>query len=155
MDRNPSIGLATPADIPGLCDLLALLFSQEAEFSSARAAQERGLAAIIADPAVGHILVARQDAQPLGMISILYGISTALGGPVATLEDLVVAPEARGAGLGSRLLSHAIDHARGQGCLRLTLLTDGDNVDAQRLYKRQGFALSGMVPMRKMLGEGE
>ncbi|MBI4800755.1 MAG: GNAT family N-acetyltransferase [Desulfarculus sp.] len=148
-----SIGLASMADIPGLCDLLALLFSQEAEFTPDRAAQERGLAAIIADPARGHILVARQHAQPLGMISILYGVSTALGGPVATLEDLVVAPAARGCGLGSRLLASAIEHARGQGCLRLTLLTDGDNVDAQRLYARQGFVVSGMVPMRRMLGE--
>ena len=148
-----SIGLARPEDIPGLCDLLALLFSQEAEFSPDRAAQERGLSAIIADPARGHVLVARHNAQPLGMISILYGISTALGGPVATLEDLVVAPAARGAGLGSRLLEAAIEHARQRGCLRLTLLTDGDNVEAQRLYKRQGFVVSGMVPMRKRLGE--
>ncbi|MBI5522505.1 MAG: GNAT family N-acetyltransferase [Desulfarculus sp.] len=153
MEHAPSIGLATPADIPGLCDLLALLFSQEAEFAPDRAASERGLAAIIADPARGHVLVARHNAQPLGMISILYGISTALGGPVATLEDLVVAPGARGAGLGTRLMEHAIAHARAQGCLRLTLLTDGDNVDAQRLYKREGFVVSGMVVMRKMLGE--
>jgi len=38
----------------------------------------------------------------------------------------------RGAGIGSALLEQAIGHARGSGCRRITLLTDGDTFDAQR-----------------------
>ena len=45
------IETAQPSDIPALCRLLDLLFTQEADFSSDRVAQERGLAQIIADPA--------------------------------------------------------------------------------------------------------
>ena len=84
-------------------------------------------------------------------MSLLYTVSTALGARVALLEDMVVAPDARGAGVGSALLAHAISFARKQGCRRITLLTDGANDAAQRFYARQGFGPSSMVPMRLAL----
>ncbi|MEZ5451464.1 MAG: GNAT family N-acetyltransferase [Thiothrix sp.] len=142
---------ATLADIPALCRLLDRLFTQEAEFQSDRAAQERGLTAIISQPHVGHILVARQDDETVGMVNLLYTVSTALGGRVALLEDMVIASEVRGQGVGSTLLAAAIDHARQQGCLRITLLTDLDNHVAQAFYRKQGFNTSAMMPMRLML----
>lgn len=147
------ISLAQAADIPDLCDLLAELFSQEAEFTPDRAAQERGLAAIIARPEAGHILVARQTGRAVGMVSLQYLVSTALGGRVALLEDMIVAAGARGHGLGAWLLSQAVDLARAQGCLRITLLTDGDNLTAQRFYQRHGFKPSPMTPLRLVLAE--
>jgi len=144
---------ANPSDIPALCTLLDLLFSQEAEFRPDRQAQTRGLASIISDPGVGHILVAREGNQVVGMVSLLYTVSTALGGRVALLEDMVVVLQARGAGLGSQLLAKAVELARASGCLRITLLTDRANEPAQRFYQRHGFSLSAMTPMRLMLGE--
>lgn len=145
------IRLATPADLPALCALLDQLFAQEAEFTPDRAAQTRGLAAIIADPQVSEILVAVEDGRVRAMVNLLYTISTALGARVALLEDMVVDTEARGAGLGSALLAAAIAHAERRGCRRLTLLTDGDNLAAQRFYQRHGFAPSPMLPMRRAL----
>lgn len=142
---------ATPADIPTLCRLLDQLFSQEAEFIPDRAAQQRGLAAIIERPAVGEILVAHQGESILGMVNLLYSVSTALGAPVALLEDMVVDAAARGRGLGTQLLEAAIATAKARGCRRITLLTDGDNLDAQRFYARQGFARSTMIPLRLAL----
>lgn len=148
------ISLAQAGDIPALCDLLRVLFSQEAEFTPDRPAQERGLAAILAHPAAGHILVARQAGRAVGMVSLQYLVSTALGGRVAMLEDLVVDPAARDAGLGSRLLREALALARAQGCRRVTLLTDGDNLAAQRFYQRHGFQPSAMTPYRLVLPLG-
>lgn len=145
------INLAGEADIPALCRLLNELFNQEAEFQPDDTAQSRGLARIVADPAVGHIFVARRDERILGMVSLLYSVSTALGERVAWLEDMVVTGNARDSGVGSALLEHALAFARQHGCRRITLLTDGDNLHAQRFYERQGFELSGMVPMRLML----
>lgn len=147
------IELATETDIPALCQLLNELFTQEAEFQADEAAQCRGLAAIIADPAIGHILVARQEGRVLGMVSLLYSISTALGARVAWLEDMVVAAEFRGAGYGRLLLERAISFAQAQGCRRLTLLTDVDNLRAQQFYLKQGFCISTMLPLRRGLGE--
>lgn len=146
---------ATAQDIPDLVELLAILFTQEAEFTPDPAAQARGLARILADPAVGSILVARQDGRILAMVNLLYTVSTALGARVALLEDMVVAPPARGTGLGSRLLEAAVAHARRQGCRRITLLTDRDNAGAQRFYARQGFVASDMLSLRLALPASE
>jgi GNAT superfamily N-acetyltransferase len=144
---------ATSSDIPALCELLGHLFSQEADFTPDHEAQARGLASIIEDPGVGHILVARRGDMAVGMVSLLYTVSTALGGRVALLEDMVVAPQARGAGLGSQLLARAVELARAGGCQRITLLTDRVNEPGQRFYQKHGFSLSAMTPMRLLLGE--
>ncbi len=145
------IRTAIPADIPALCQLLDQLFAQEAEFTPDRAAQQRGLAAIIDNPALGEILVAVEDARVVAMVNLLYTVSTALGARVALLEDMVVDAGARGAGVGSALLEQAIAHAREIGCRRITLLTDGDNAAAQRFYQHHGFAPSPMLPLRRLL----
>lgn len=147
------ISPATSSDIAALCELLHVLFSQEAEFVPDHGAQRRGLARIIGDPAIGRVLVARQGDEIVAMVSLLYTVSTALGARVALLEDMVVAPSSRGAGVGSRLLQNAIELARLDGCKRITLLTDRINGSAQRFYQRHGFALSPMIPMRLSLGE--
>ncbi len=146
------IETATATDIPALSALLSVLLSQEAEFRPDEAAQQRGLHAIIEDPAIGQILLARDDnGVVVGMVSLLFSISTALGARVALLEDMVVSPQARNAGLGSQLLQAAIAQARHLGCRRITLLTDLDNLGAQRFYARHGFSGSPMTPLRLLL----
>lgn len=145
------ITIATLDDLPALCSLLNALFTQEAEFQPDEAAQRRGLTRIITQPDVGLIVVAREGGQVRGMVNLLYTVSTALGERVALLEDMVVAPTHRGSGLGQQLLQGAIGLARAQGCRRITLLTDGDNVAARRFYEREGFSVSGMVPYRLAL----
>jgi ribosomal protein S18 acetylase RimI-like enzyme len=148
---TPSLEAARPDDLPQLVELLRVLFTQEHELAPEAAKQRRGLSRILADTAVGCIYVARDGARVLGMVSILKSVSTAEGGPVGLLEDLVVRPECRGQGVGAKLLAYAIAQARADGLLRLTLLTDGDNLGAQRLYEKAGFARSGMLPMRLKL----
>lgn len=142
---------ANTGDIPALCELLAILFSQEAEFRPNPSHQQRALCSIIADPTIGTVFVARSREKTVGMVSLLYSLSTALGGRVAILEDMVVHPEFRSAGIGTCLIAHAKNHAFKTGCRRITLLTDQTNPAAQRFYRRQGFVLSDMVPMRLLL----
>ena len=142
---------AIAADIPTMIRLLGHLFAQEAEFVPDEAAQRRGLEMILADPDAGSLLVAEEAGQVIGMVSLLYTVSTALGARVALLEDMAVAPEARNGGFGSVLLDAAIARAGADGCRRITLLTDGGNTDAQRFYERAGFSASEMLPMRLML----
>ena len=139
---------ATRADIPVLTRLLNELFTQEEEFSPDPVLQTRGLEMILAQPQQGILLVAREEGMPIGMLSLLYTVSPALGARVALLEDFVVTKAARGQGVGSALLASAIGHARAAGCQRITLLTDGDNQGAQALYARHGFRASDMLPMR-------
>jgi GNAT superfamily N-acetyltransferase len=142
---------ATLADVTDLCALLAELFGQEAEFVADPAIQARGLRRILEAPDSGDILLLAEDHRPVGMVSLLYLTSTALGSCVALLEDMVVQPDRRGRGCGSRLLKAAIDCARQRGCRRITLLTDGHNLAAQRFYMQHGFAGSDMKAMRMLL----
>lgn len=148
MKTNIDIAPATIADIPALCELLDTLFIQEAEFRPNRAAQQCGLLEIISHQAIGSIFVARVESEVVGMVSLLFTVSTALGGRVALLEDMVVSPAFRNAGIGSGLLGYAKAFAQANDCRRITLLTDAGNSDAQRFYQSQGFDLSSMVPMR-------
>ena len=145
------ISLATASDVPALCELLSLLFSQEADFQPDYEAQRRGLMQILDNPDVGLILVARQKNQIVGMVNLLFTVSTALGERVALLEDLVIAPNQRGNGIGSQLLKQTIETARLHNCHRITLLTDLANESAQRFYRKHGFSFSAMIPMRVLL----
>ena len=142
---------ATLTDIPALSELLSELFSQEEEFILNTEAHSRGLAQIISNPNTGVILIAREANSVLGMVNVLFTVSTALGAKVALLEVMVVSTASRGAGIGSKLLVEAITHAHGRGCKRITLLTDRTNQAAQRFYMRHGFRVSSMIPMRLLL----
>ncbi len=145
---------AKTEDIEELAGLLGHLFAQEAEFHPDIDIQRRGIWMVLQNPSTGTIWVARepQEKRIIGMVMVLYTVSTALGGRVGILEDLVVLPEFRNQGIGTRLLRHASEQARQMGLLRLTLLTDGDNEPAQKLYQKLGWSRSEMVPMRFMTG---
>lgn len=139
---------ATAADIPDLCELLGQLFAQEADFHPDTRKQERALRAILAQPETGSLLVATLAGRVTGMVNLLFSISTAEGGPVAWLDDMVVHRDFRGRGIGPALMQAAQAHAREQGCLRITLHTDDDNHVAQQLYEKAGFVRSGMQVWR-------
>jgi ribosomal protein S18 acetylase RimI-like enzyme len=145
---SESISLATLADIPQLCILLEFLFTQEAEFQPDLRLQSQGLEQIIKSPEIGHILVLRRDDSVIGIVNLLYSISTALGGLVATVDDVIIHPDYRGDGRGSRLFKYALNFAQSQGCKRVTLLTDCSNLGAQKFYQSHGLKIMQMVPMR-------
>ena len=143
---------AASADIPQLAKLLSLLFAQEADFTPHIERQTHALHLIIQQPELGRILCAEDnDGEIVGMVSVMFSISTAEGGPAAWLEDMVVHPEQRGLNIGTQLLQAAISQAQATGCTRVSLLTDKDNHAALRFYQRAGFITSHMLPLRIML----
>lgn len=145
---NISIRPATLADVTQLCDLLSLLFTQETDFTPNPERQARGLRLIIEQPEVGRIYCAVDGDSVVGMVSLLFTVSTAEGGRAAWLEDMIVHPNRRGQGIGERLLHEAVNQARAAGCRRITLLTDATNRSAMRFYERAGFVRSQMLPFR-------
>lgn len=148
MNHEPHIEQATLEDLPQLTDLLHDLFSTEGDFLPNRAKQMRGLRLILEQPNRGRIFVLRMDGMILGMINLLFTISTAEGGFVVMLEDVIVHRDFRRRGLGAKLLKHAIAYAQKKDFLRITLLTDRLNEQGQRFFKAHGFLESKMIPMR-------
>jgi len=101
---NLRIEPATLDDLAELSDLLFDLFTQESDSTPDRERQLRGLRLILEQPSRGRIFVLRNDRMIVGMINLLITISTAEGGFVLLLEDLVVHRDHRRRGLGTRLL---------------------------------------------------
>jgi ribosomal protein S18 acetylase RimI-like enzyme len=58
----------------------------------------------------------------------------------AYLEELYVAPDHRGGGLGRALLERVLDIARERGAGRIDLGTSTDDVAARHLYESLGFS---------------
>lgn len=152
MHESLRIEPATLDDLPVLADLLHELFTLESDFVPDRDKQVRGLKLILEDPSRGRIFVLRNDHSIIGMVNLLITISTAEGGFVLLLEDLVIHADHRGQGLGSALLDHAVNFAREKKFLRITLLTDREDPGPIEFYKNRGFAISNMQPLRMVLG---
>ncbi|CAN5546829.1 GNAT family N-acetyltransferase [soil metagenome] len=146
---------ATFEDLDELSELLGELFSEESDFCPDRNKQLRGLRLIFEQPNRGRVFVLRCDRTIVGMINLLFTISTAEGGFVMVLEDLVVHKSFQGKGYGSRLLEYAIAFAKQKNFLRITLLTDRPELKSQALFKRYGFYESSMIPMRLLLPPDE
>jgi GNAT superfamily N-acetyltransferase len=60
-------------------------------------------------------------------------------GPVARLDELYLATELRGQGIGSTLLSTAEAVSRDRGSELLEINVDGGDIDAGRFYERHGY----------------
>ena len=149
--QNIKIRIAEESDVSELVLLLTILFSQEADFHPNASKQEKGLKMIINNASYGHIVVATMSQKIVGMVNLLYSVSTSEGSRVALLEDMVIHPEYRSYGIGTTLLKEAITFSKEQGCKRITLLTDFDNEKAINFYAKQGFEKSNMVPLRLKL----
>ncbi|XUJ36066.1 N-acetyltransferase family protein [Bradyrhizobium japonicum] len=89
------------------------------------------------------LVVAESEGRVVGclQLAILPGISTQ-GGIRGLLEDVRVASDCRSRGIGEQLVQWAVAEAKARGCDLVELLTHQTRTDAQRFYKRLGFAAS-------------
>jgi GNAT superfamily N-acetyltransferase len=99
----------------------------------------------LADDPRNFALVARRDGKAIGYAFARladYSSPTWEGDDLQILdvETLSVLPEARGAGVGARLLQGMRDEVAARGYDRLTLTAVAANRDALRFYEREGLA---------------
>jgi GNAT superfamily N-acetyltransferase len=149
--EHVAIEPATLDDLPQLTELLFDLFTLEGDFKPDRVKHMRGLRLILEQPSRGRIFVLRQDGRIVAMTNLLFTISTAEGGFVLLLEDVIVHADYRHRGFGDRLIEYCIQFAREKNFLRITLLTDRVNEEAQKFFRAHGFLDSKMIPLRMFL----
>lgn len=97
------------------------------------------------------VLVAESRREVVGMVTVQTLISTAEGGRVGLVEDLVVDGRFRSQGIGRRLLEEVIAWAGKAGLTRIQLLADQVNAPALRFYHHAGWSRTGMICIRKLL----
>ncbi|SNS27530.1 Ribosomal protein S18 acetylase RimI [Tardiphaga sp. OK246] len=93
------------------------------------------------DPNIRLMVAEGDDGSVVGCLQlcILPGLSSQ-GASRALIEDVRVSTTLRSQGIGEQLVQWAIDEARARGCKLVELLTHQTRLDAQRFYKRLGFA---------------
>lgn len=122
-------GTATRVRRTGLAEIHAASFSLPRPWSAAE------ISAILDSPAA--FLLEVGGPQPQGFL-----IGRAIAGE-AELLTLAVAPSARRAGMGAELVAQFLEQARDKGAEMAFLEVASDNIAAQNLYLRAGFALAG------------
>ena len=142
---------ATLEDLTALTGLVMELMEQQEDFTPDQTAQEKGIRLILEEPSRGRIFVLRNDDRIIGMVNLLFTISTAMGGFVILMEDVIVHPDHRGQGYGTMLVEHVADFARKKGFKRITLLADRLSSQSQSFFKHHGFEFSHLIPMRRVI----
>ena len=79
--------------------------------------------------------VAEREGQILGYITTRIDLNNSVG----RIPNLAVVEQARGLGLGRRLIHHALDHFREKGLKVARIETMASNVVGQNLYPSCGF----------------
>ena len=156
MARDPShpvtvfIRNAKRSDMDVMVDLLGELFSIEADFTIDKARQRRGLKLML-DGCLKHrcIKVAEAEGQVIGMCTAQTLISSAEGGIVALVEDVVVDHRFRGRGIGRKLMESIEDWARSRGAMRMQLLADRANFSALDFYDKIGWRPTQLICLRR------
>ena len=132
-----------------VCDAFERLLPQLS--SSAKAPTWDELADLI-NAKASIVLAAADDEDPeetiLGtMTLVVFRIPT---GVRAWVEDVVVDKEARGKGIGEKLIRTAIERAKAEGAKTIDLTSRPTRVEAHRLYKRCGFEMRETCVFRRI-----
>jgi ribosomal protein S18 acetylase RimI-like enzyme len=160
---SPTIRNATPADLPQIGTLAALLVQAHHTFDPLRFFPATGstphhYARFLGsqlDDAETVFLVADTGGRVIGYTYAAFeGYDyMALRGPAGVLHDLVVDPEHRGHGVGRLLLNATLDQLTSRGAPRVVLFTAAKNHAAQRLFARLGFRPT-MIEMTRESTDG-
>ena len=115
----------------GYCDFYEVAPSDEALLALSRA--------LIADlEREGVQLIARNEGHAVGFATIFWSWATTSAERIGVMNDLFVAPEARGTGLAAALIEACRAECAARGAGKLTWQTAPDNTAAMKVYDRVG-----------------
>ncbi len=137
--RAAAIRRAGPADAT---EVAVLLHDFNVEFDTPSPGVA-ALAARLEEMLAGDGLVALLSEQPdTGVALMSFRPNAWYAGPVGLLDELFVRPLLRGSGIGTGLLTAAVELTRDRGAALLEINVDEPDTQARRFYERHGFICS-------------
>jgi GNAT superfamily N-acetyltransferase len=131
------VRLATEGDARVVARLISAFRDWQGRAGPSDEAIESTVRRLLDDPGAEFLLAGDPAA---GVCQLRYRLSVWTGTEDCCLEDLFVAAEARGSGLGRELVAAALDRARERGCARMELDANEANLPARELYRSVGFS---------------
>jgi DNA-binding MarR family transcriptional regulator/N-acetylglutamate synthase-like GNAT family acetyltransferase len=135
-----------PGDMGEVVRLHGLLYAQEYGFDRRFEGLVAGIAARFVeryDSKRERCWIAEKEGKVVGSVFLVKHSKT-----VAKLRMLLVTPEARGLGLGARLVNECVAFARLARYRKITLWTNSVLAAARHIYQKAGFRLVNQEPHR-------
>jgi ribosomal protein S18 acetylase RimI-like enzyme len=143
--KNTGIRKATKSDLPAIGKLLTELIhamhdTEGVDIGIALATCERLLSG-----AGSHLLVATAEGIPVAFINFTVRQTILHRTPSAVIDELVVAKEYQGQGVGKQLVLAAIEDCEQLGCCEVEVSTEKTNDKARGFYKGCRFQEKGVL----------
>lgn len=134
------------ADLPALTDMARDFYEHERLAFSVRRFRT-AMRRLVEQPEHGVAWMIARSGQNIGYVVVCHGYSIEYGGVTGFLDELYVAPEFRGHGVGTATLAFLRREAKRRRWVKLLLEVVRGNREAARLYLRQGFEDHGRTLM--------
>jgi len=143
--KDIRIRKATKSDLPVIGKLLAELTNAMDNTEGIDVGIAFKTCERLLSDADSHFLVAEIERSPVGFIHFTIRQTILHRSPSGLIDELVVAKEYQGKGVGKQLVLAAIERCRQLGCCEVEVSTEKTNDEARRFYKKCGLEEKGML----------
>lgn len=145
------ITLAENSQIPDVAEFISLLLAEEGALESKTDLHKDALHQIKDNPLNGRIISATVDDVLVGVATLHFTISTVTAKRVCYIEDIIVKPNFRSSGIGTKIIEFAFSQAERDGCYKCSLHVGNMNERAKTLYEGLGFSVQEASLMSRVL----
>ncbi len=138
MTESVTIRPAAEHEVSVILQFIRDLAKYEKLEHQVRATEQQLKEALFGSRPYAEVVFACVDGEPVGFALFFHNFSTFLGQPGIYLEDLYVRPEARGQGVGRRLLAWLAATAVSRKCGRLEWAVLDWNAPSIQFYRNLG-----------------
>jgi GNAT superfamily N-acetyltransferase len=151
-DPEIKVRPATGDDVPVLLSFArAMAVEERVEVQATERSLEE---ALFGQRPAAFALIATAEASPVGYVVYFFTFATKLGSRILWLDDLYVAPEVRGRGIGTTMMAYLAELALQHGCARVEWAVLDRNRRAIEFYARLGADMRRDRQLCRLEGDG-